>query len=131
MVKSSVAIRISTRSFTRSGALVFDTRAFAAKVRLVRAVCGWSQTELGRRVGLTQRAIHKLEQGRTEPRRSTVQVLEQIWRDQSIEFEDLVDGSFRVNVRASVLDRPAMARSRGRRAARTRLDAATVPPRVR
>lgn len=90
-------------------------------IRLVRAVLGWSQTELGQRVGLTQRAIHKLEQGKTEPRRTTVRALEEIWREQCIEFEALVDGGFRVNVRASMLDRPALARSRRRRAARTRL----------
>jgi ribosome-binding protein aMBF1 (putative translation factor) len=34
---------------------------------LVRAVLGWSQTELAQRIGLTQSAIHKLEQGETEP----------------------------------------------------------------
>ena len=44
-----------------------ERHAFAAKIRLARAVLGWSQSELGRRVGLTQRAIHKLEQGDTEP----------------------------------------------------------------
>jgi ribosome-binding protein aMBF1 (putative translation factor) len=34
---------------------------------LVRAVLGWSRTELAQRIGLTQSAIHKLEQGETEP----------------------------------------------------------------
>ena len=86
--------------------------AFAAKVRMARAVLGWSQSELGYRVGLTQRAIHKLEQGDTEPRRSTMRAIEQIWRDEGIEFEDLDGGSFRVTVRSPVLDRPATARAR-------------------
>ena len=107
-----MAIRISTRSFTHSRALVFDTRAFAAKVRVVRAVLGWSQTELGRRVGLTQRAIHKLEQGETEPRRSTVHALEQIWREQNIEFEELPGGGFRTSVHPSMLETPSRAKSR-------------------
>ena len=71
---------------------------FAAKVRLARAVLGWSQSELGRRIGLTQRAIHKLEQGMTEPRRTTLSALEEVWREQKIEYEDLADGGFRVSI---------------------------------
>ena len=84
-----------------------ERHAFAAKVRMARAVLGWSQSELGVHVGLTQRAIHKLEQGDTEPRRATVHAIEEVWRDQGIEFEDLADGGFRVIVRSSLLDRPA------------------------
>jgi transcriptional regulator with XRE-family HTH domain len=95
-----------------------ERRAFAAKMRLARAVLGWSQSEFGFRVGLTQRAIHKLEQGDTEPRRATVRAIEQIWREQNIEFEDLGDGGFRVSVRASVLDCPATPQARRQRAAR-------------
>ena len=78
-----------------------ERHAFAAKVRLARAVLGWSQSELGRRIGLTQRAIHKLEQGETEPRRTTIHALEETWREQKIEFEDRADGGFRVNIRPS------------------------------
>src|SRR6478735_1941934 len=69
-----------------------DRHAFAAKIRLSRAVLGWSQSELGRRIGLTQRAIHKLEQGETQPRRSTVRALEEIWHDHDIKFENLATG---------------------------------------
>jgi transcriptional regulator with XRE-family HTH domain len=79
----------------------FERHAFAAKVRLVRAVLGWSQTELGRRIGLTQRAIHKLEQGETEPRRTTLRALEELWRERKIEFENLADGGFRVSIRST------------------------------
>src|SRR6478752_7451549 len=74
--------------------------AFAAKVRAGRAVLGWSQTELARRVGLTQRAIHKLEIGDTEPRRKTVEVLEEIWRHQNIQFNNRADGGFQMDVDA-------------------------------
>jgi ribosome-binding protein aMBF1 (putative translation factor) len=74
--------------------------AFAAKVRAGRAVLGWSQTELARRVGLTQRAIHKLEKGDTEPRRKTVEALEEIWRHQNIQFKDRADGGFQIEVDA-------------------------------
>jgi ribosome-binding protein aMBF1 (putative translation factor) len=74
--------------------------AFAAKVRAGRAVLGWSQSELARRVGLTQRAIHKLEKGNTEPRRKTIKVLEEIWREQNIQFNDRADGGFQIEVDA-------------------------------
>jgi transcriptional regulator with XRE-family HTH domain len=84
-----------------------ERRAFAAKLRMARAVLGWSQSELGQRVGLTQRAVHKLEQGGTEPRRATVHAIEQVWREEGIEFEDLADGGFRAAVRCAVLDRSA------------------------
>ena len=83
---------------------------FAAKLRMTRAVLGWSQSELGARVGMTQRAIHKLEQGETEPRRTTMLAIEDIWRAEGIEFEDLGNGAFRVTVRTPVLDRATPAR---------------------
>jgi DNA-binding XRE family transcriptional regulator len=95
--------------------------AFAAKIRMARAVIGWSQSELAYRVGLTQRSIHKLEQGDTEPRRATVRAIEHFWREQGIEFEDLADGGFRVVVRARLLDGPITAPARRHRAARTHL----------
>lgn len=86
---------------------------FAAKIRMARAVLGWSQSELGARVGLTQRAIHKLEQGDTEPRRTTMHALEETWRIEGVEFEDLGDGGFRVTVRSPLLDRAHRPRSAG------------------
>jgi DNA-binding XRE family transcriptional regulator len=91
--------------------------AFAAKIRLARAVLGWSQTELAVHVGLTQRTIHKLEWGETEPRRATARALEFIWREQSIEFEDIGDGGFRVSVRAPVIEPPRSSKGRQRRGA--------------
>ncbi len=87
--------------------LRLERLAFAAKLRTARAVLGWSQSELGARVGLTQRAIHKLEQGDTEPRRATVCAIEEIWRAEGLEFEELDGASFRVTVRSLVLDRSA------------------------
>lgn len=63
---------------------------------------------------MTQRAIHKLEQGDTEPRRASVRSIEEVWRGQGVDFEDLPDGGFRVNVRSALLDRPAQAPARRR-----------------
>jgi transcriptional regulator with XRE-family HTH domain len=105
-----------TPSSHELGKLVqFGRHAFAAKVRLARAVLGWSQSELGRRIGLTQRAIHKLEQGETQPRRSTARALEEIWHEQDIKFEDLADGGFRVSIPFSALSPPERPRRHRRR----------------
>jgi transcriptional regulator with XRE-family HTH domain len=93
-------------------AMQLERRAFAAKVRMARAVLGWSQSEFGGHVGLTQRAIHKLEQGDTEPRRATVRAIEEIWCGQGIEFADLTDGGFRVSIRPQLLDQAAPAAQR-------------------
>ena len=78
---------------------------------------GWSQSKLGLRVGLTQRAIHKLEQGETEPRRATMRAIEFVWREQKIEFEDLGDGGFRANIRPTIIQRAGPVQVRRRRAA--------------
>jgi transcriptional regulator with XRE-family HTH domain len=83
-----------------------ERRAFAAKLRMARAVLGCSQSELAAVVGLTQRSVHKLEQGETEPRRATVYAIEQYWCEHGIDFEDLADGGFRVSVRSELLDGP-------------------------
>jgi len=77
---------------------------FAAKVRLARAVAGLSQSELAACVGMTQRSIHKLEQGGTEPRRATIAALAMLWREQGIEFEDMADGGFRAVIRSGALE---------------------------
>ncbi|MBI1201134.1 MAG: helix-turn-helix domain-containing protein [Rhodopseudomonas sp.] len=81
-----------------------ERMAFAAKLRMARAAIGCSQTELALAVGMTQRSVHKLEQGDTEPRRATVHAIERFWRDHGLEFEDLADGGFRVVVRSALLD---------------------------
>ena len=86
-----------------------ERRAFAAKLRMARAVIGCSQSELALHAGLTQRSVHKLEQGETEPRRATVYAIERFWREHGIEFEDLTDGGFRVSVRPALLNSPSTA----------------------
>ena len=100
--------------------------AFAAKLRMSRAVLGWSQSELGFRVGLCQRAIHKIEQGDTEPRRVTVCAIERIWHDEGIEFEEVDGGGFRVTVRPAVLSRPATFKARRQSRARRELGVTSV-----
>ena len=105
-----------------------ECRAFAAKIRMARAVLGWSQSELALRIGLTQRGVHKLEQGETEPRRSTVIAIEFVWRDEGIKFEDLAGGGFSVTVDPLLLVRSVTPELRRRHLARKHLGA---PPNAR
>jgi ribosome-binding protein aMBF1 (putative translation factor) len=113
-----MAVESARQARDFSELLRLERHAFAAKIRLARAVLGWSQSELGSRIGMTQRAIHKLEQGETEPRRTTMRALEEIWREHQIEFEDNADGGFRVTIRSAVLDDPTAGRTRRHRAQR-------------
>lgn len=41
-----------------------ERREFASKIRAARALLGWSQAELGQRVGVTQRSINRARAGR-------------------------------------------------------------------
>ena len=115
----SAQVARQSRDFTELFKL--ERHAFAAKIRIARAVLGWSQSELGFRIGVTQRAIHKLEQGETEPRRTTMRALEVIWREHNVEFEDLAEGGFRVSIHAAVLEQPLTARARKRQSTRLSL----------
>ncbi|MGE0564485.1 MAG: helix-turn-helix transcriptional regulator [Pseudolabrys sp.] len=91
-----------------------ERRVFAAKLRTARALLNWSQSELADRVGLTQRAIHKLEQGETEPRRATVHAVEAVLRIEGLSFDEQ-GGGFRLNVDSAVLDRATPAQTRRRK----------------
>jgi transcriptional regulator with XRE-family HTH domain len=84
-------------------ALRLERSAFGAKTRAARAVLGLSQDELAELVGLTQRSVHRIEQGLVEPRLRTIATIEQFWNDRDIAFEDLPDGGFRLVVKGSLL----------------------------
>jgi len=75
-----------------------ERREFAAKVRAARAVLGWSQAELGQRVGVTQRSINRLEQANVDIRRSTAVAIEEVLRDEGVSFEVVQTGGFRIIV---------------------------------
>ena len=79
-----MAIHLSAHSRDPGELCRLERYAFAAKIRLTRAVLGWSRSELGSRVGLTP--------------------LETIWREQNIEFEDFSEGGFGVNIRSAVIE---------------------------
>jgi predicted transcriptional regulator len=78
---------------------------FAAKVRAARAVLGLKQSELAKRAGLTQRSIHRIEQGADYPRQSTVIAIEQVLKAGGIEFEETPGGGFKVVVAEGALSK--------------------------
>jgi len=112
-----MAIHLSAHSRDLGELCRLARHAFAAKIRLTRAVLGWSRSELGSRVGLTPRAIHKLEQGEMEPQRATARALEIIWREQNIEFEDFSEGGFGVNIGSALIESSRSTQVRQRRVA--------------
>ena len=72
---------------------------FAAKVRAARAALGLKQSELAKRAGLTQKSIHRIEQGTEVLRRSTVIAIETTLKAEGIDFEEFPAGGFKVIVR--------------------------------
>lgn len=96
------AIR-TTSSFEFDRALRVERAAFAAKVRAARAVLGLSQDEFAQAIGLTQKSVHRIEQGAVEPKVRTIAKIEQFWARQGIAFEHLRGGGFRLVVDSAVL----------------------------
>jgi len=80
-----------------------ERAAFAAKLRAARAVLGISQDELAHHVGLTQKSIHRIENGDVQPKARTIRIIEQFWDQRGISFEDLSNGGFRLVIESSVL----------------------------
>jgi predicted transcriptional regulator len=68
----------------------------ARMIRGARAVLGWSQSELANRTGLSQPSVHRIEQGASDLRRSTVVTLERVFVTAGITFETLSEGGFRI-----------------------------------
>lgn len=81
-----------------------DRARFAAKVRAARAVLGWSQTVFGRKAGLTQRSVYRLENADVDPKRSTVLAIETTFTTAGVHFEDAPDGGFRIVVEAATIE---------------------------
>lgn len=82
-----------------------ERMAFAAKLRAARAVLGLSQDQLAHQIGLTQKSVHRIENGDVQPKVRTILTIEQFWRDRGISFENLTDGGFRLVVDGAVLAR--------------------------
>ena len=79
-------------------ARLLERREFSAKVRAARALLGWTQAELGRRIGVTQRSVNRLEQADVDVRRSTAVAIERAFKDEGIAFQDMAQGGFKILV---------------------------------
>ena len=76
---------------------------FAAKVRTARAILSLSQEQFARHIGLTQKSVHRIEQGAVDARLDTVLRIQRFWLRQGIAFENLRDGGFKLIVGSDVL----------------------------
>ena len=77
---------------------------FAGKVRAARAVLGWSQTELADKTGLTQRAVHKIEEAAVYARPATIAAINAVFAKAGIGVDDLREGGFRLTVPVRALN---------------------------
>jgi transcriptional regulator with XRE-family HTH domain len=84
-----------------------DRLLVAITVRMARAALGWSQAEFGRFLGMSQRAIHRIEQGHSEPRRTTLLAIESLLRKAGFRIEDRGDGGFSMVVPGTMLGEAA------------------------
>jgi transcriptional regulator with XRE-family HTH domain len=84
-----------------------DRLLVAMTVRMARAALGWSQAEFGRFLGMSQRAIHRIEQGHSEPRRTTLLAIESLLRKAGFKIEDRGDGGFSMVLPGTMLGEPA------------------------
>jgi predicted transcriptional regulator len=82
-----------------------DLALFAARMRAARAVLGWSQTELGKKARVTQRAIYRLEKAAVKPRRLTQARIDKALKSAGIEFAELANGGFEMIVSDHVVTR--------------------------
>ena len=84
-----------------------DLLLFAARMRAARAVLGWSQTELGKRAKVTQRAIYRLEKAAVRARHQTEVRINDAFRNAGVEFEDLPNGGFEMSVPSELVTKSA------------------------
>lgn len=82
-----------------------DSALFAARMRAARAVLGWSQTELGKKAKVTQRAIYRLEKAAVKARPLTRVRINKAFNDAGIEFAELPNGGFEMIVSSRLLTR--------------------------
>ena len=94
----------NTQAVSFSAGQTRDRLVVAMSVRMARAALGWSQAELGRLLGMSQRAIHRIEQGHSAPRRTTLLAIEALLGKAGLKIEACGDGGFRMSVPASVLE---------------------------
>jgi len=84
-----------------------DPMLFAARMRAARAVLGWSQTELGRRAKVTQRAIYRLEKAAVRARHQTEVRINKVFKEAGVAFQELPNGGFEMSVPSELVTKSA------------------------
>ena len=84
-----------------------DPLLFAARMRAARAVLGWSQTELGRRAKVTQRAIYRLERAAVRARHQTEVRINKVFKEAGVAFQELPSGGFEMSVASELVTKSA------------------------
>jgi DNA-binding XRE family transcriptional regulator len=87
-----------------SGLVESEPMTFAARMRGARAVLGWSQTELGKKAGVTQRAIYRLEKAAVKARHLTQIRINKAFEDAGIAFAQLPNGGFEMIVQYQIVN---------------------------
>jgi DNA-binding XRE family transcriptional regulator len=105
VMELAIAPALTSRNVDIDRALRIERASFAAKLRASRAVLGLSQDQFAQQIDLTQRSVHRLEQGAVQPKLQTIIRIQRFWLDQGISFEDLRNGGFRLVVDSTVLMR--------------------------
>jgi predicted transcriptional regulator len=73
-------------------------------MRAARAVLGWSQTELGKKARLTQRAIYRLEKAAVRARYLTQIRINKTFEEAGIGFAQLPNGGFEMIVQNKIVN---------------------------
>jgi transcriptional regulator with XRE-family HTH domain len=62
------------------------TMITGAQIRAARALVGWKQTELAERAGVSEISIKNIERGATDPRASTLQLIQTAFEHADVVF---------------------------------------------
>ena len=103
MMKHQSIMKHHRKSAASRRPVEVDPQLFAAKIRAARAVLGWSQTELGKKARVTQRAIYRLEKAAVRARHLTQVRINKAFKDAGIGFAHLPNGGFEMIVRRQLL----------------------------
>jgi transcriptional regulator with XRE-family HTH domain len=70
-----------------------------AQCRAARGLIGWSQQDLAKNAGVGTVAVHQLENGTSQPRRATLDVIKRAFEAAGVEFIDENGGGAGVRLR--------------------------------
>jgi transcriptional regulator with XRE-family HTH domain len=77
----------------------------AGQCKAARGLLGWSQQQLAKAAGVGIVTVHQLENGSSNPRKATFEVIRRAFEAAGIEFIDENGGGFGVRLRKRTEDR--------------------------